>query len=403
MSEKLTKQHITLLFSLYITQFVGFAFITESLIAILRQSGTSLENLGFIYMLGLFFVFRFLWAPFVDKIKLPGIGHYKGWILVFQSFMVLVLIGISFFDIETNFEIIIILSVLFGFFAASQDIALDALVFKTLHKEQRSIGGALKTSGGIVGGLLGGGVSLIIYSYVGWEYTMQILAFATAISLIQLFFYQEPSSLNEDIENKVNFKQYIDFWKPKGRKKWLLLLFIYPITISSAYGLLNPLLVDAGWCLDRIGFVVHIVGYSIGLVASFGTSWMINKFGKKVVLIVSAFGQSIGILLLLLILNGYSDEITVMLIVGFIFMFYMPSSVVMITLIMDQVSPKSPGSQFAIQHSVYMFSGVLFAGFSISLSGVFSYTTVIVGCAIVGLFALYLSTTIDDITIQRES
>ena len=109
MSKTLTKHHIALLFSLYITQFVGFAFITESLIAILRQSGTSLENLGFIYMLGLFFVFRFLWAPFIDKIKLPKVGHYKGWILLFQSFMVLVLLGVSFFDIESNFKIIIAL------------------------------------------------------------------------------------------------------------------------------------------------------------------------------------------------------------------------------------------------------------------------------------------------------
>lgn len=402
MTKKLTKQHIALLFSLYITQFLGFAFITESLIAILRQNGTSLENLGFIYMLGLFFVFRFLWAPFVDKIKFKKLGHYRGWIIIFQTFMVFVLVAVSFFDIVTDFKMIIALSVLFSFFAASQDIALDALVFKTVHKEQRATGSALKTSGGLIGGMLGGGVSLIIYSYVGWEYTMQILSFTTAISLIQLFFYKEPSSLNEEIEDKINFKQYIDFWKPSGRKKWLLLLFIYSITISSAYGLLNPMLVDAGWTLDKIGFAVHIVGYSIGLIASFGTSWLIGRFGKKAVLVVSAMGQSVGILLLLFIINGYSDNLTVMLIVGFIFMFYMPSSVVMITLMMDQVSAKYPASQFAIQHSVYMFSGVLFAGFSISLSGVFGYTNVIIACAIIGLFTVYLSTTIDDILMQKE-
>ncbi|WP_324171846.1 MFS transporter [Sulfurimonas sp.] len=403
MTQKLTKQHIALLFSLYITQFVGFAFITESLIAILRQNGTSLENLGFIYMLGLFFVFRFLWAPFVDKIKFKRLGHYRGWIIIFQTFMVFVLIAVSFFDILTNFKIIIALSVLFAFFAASQDIALDALVFKTVHKDQRSVGGALKTAGGLVGGILGGGVALIIYSYVGWEQTIQILAFTTSISLIQLYFYKEPSSQNEEIEDKINFKQYIDFWKPSGRKKWLLLLFLYPITISSAYGLLNPMLVDAGWTLDKIGFAVHIVGYGIGLIASFSTSWVINKFGKKIVLVISALGQSIGMLLLLFIINGYSDNLSVMLIVGFIFMFYMPSAVVMITIIMDQVSSKSPASQFAIQHSVYMFSGVLFAGFAISLSGVFGYSSVIIVCSIIGLFAVYLSTTIDDSIIQGES
>lgn len=69
MKKKLTWNTIFLLFSLYTTQFLGLGFFIEAFIGILRQNGVSLENLGFIYMLGLFWVFRFLWAPFIDKIS----------------------------------------------------------------------------------------------------------------------------------------------------------------------------------------------------------------------------------------------------------------------------------------------------------------------------------------------
>lgn len=397
MIEKLTKQHISLLFSLYITQFLGLAFFTEALIAILRKNGIPLENLGLVYMLGLFWVFRFLWAPFIDKIEIKRLGHYKGWIIIFQSIMVIILLFTSSFNLISNMQTVIILSVFFSFFSASQDIAVDALVFKSVPTTQRQTANALKAAGGMIGMVLGGGVGLIIYSSYGWKCTILVLAFSTAISLVQILFYKEPKRKKENIQHKIDYKQYIDFWKGAKKRKWLLLLFVYPITISSAYALITPILVDANWELGKIGFTVNIVGYGIGVVASFGASWLITNYGKKNILIVSAVGQIIGIMLLLLLLDNYNSSFLAMFIVGFIFSFYTPSSVVMTTLMMDQSSSKSPASQFAIQHSVYMFSGILFSSLAVSLSGVFGYSTIIIASSIIGLFAIYFSTKLETI------
>lgn len=398
-TKMLTKQHIALIFSLYITQYLGLAFFMEGLIAILRKNGASLENLGFIYMLGLFWVFRFLWSPFIDTIKFKKWGHYRGWIIIFQSLMVATLVIVSFFDLLTHYEVVITCCAFFAFFSASQNVALDALVFKTVDKSQRATSSALKISGGIIAMILGGGLGLVIYTHIGWEYTLQILAAVTAISLIQILFYQEApdEEQGKKIETKVDFKQYIDFWKTKKRKKWLLLLLVYPITISSAYALITPLLVDLGWDLAKIGFVVHIVGYGIGVLASFGSSWVIKKIGTKNALVLAAIGQSIGALLLLLILNGYDSNALVMFVIAFIFTFYTPSSVIIVTLMMDQVSKKSPASQFAIQHSLHMFAGILFSGLSISLAGIIGYSNVILICCSIGVWAVYLSTKINEI------
>ncbi len=391
MSKNLTKQHIALLFSLYITQFLGLAFFTEAFIGILRQNGVSLENLGLVYMLGLFWVFRFLWAPFIDSISFKKLGHYRGWIIIFQSFMVIVLILTSLFNLLDNLSIVITLSVLFAFFSASQDIALDALVFKTVSLKHRPIANALKSSGGMIGMILGGGIGLVLYTHLGWSYTMIILSAITAIALIQILFYKEPTKERNNDETKIDFKQYINFWKNKRRKKWLLFLIIYPVTISSAFGLITPMLVDLKWELDKIGFIVHIVGYGIGVMASFATSWLINKYGKKNILIIAAIGQIFGVLLLLFLAYGYDNTFIVIFVVGFVFSFYSPSSVVMTTLMMDESSKKTPASQFAIQHSLYMFSGIFFAGLSVSLAGILGYSNIILIGTTIGLLAVYAS------------
>lgn len=402
MKKKLTLSSLILLFSLYTTQFLGLGFFMEAFIGILRQNGVPLENIGFIYMLGLFWVFRFLWAPFIDKIYFKKMGHYRGWIIIFQSLMGITLFSISILHINEHLTTIIFLAIFFALFAASQNIALDAFAYKITFKRQRSTINAIKVSGGLIGMVLGGGVGLILYAKIGWHFTMFIMAVITTISLIQILFFSEPTMKHQHFIEKIDFKQYLTFWKTKQKKLWFILLFLYPATISSAFGLTTPLLVDLGWKLDKIGFAVHIIGYGIGFLASFGSSYFINKFGKRNILIIAAFGQVIGILMMLLLFKHHSNDFLVMFVIGIIFMFYTPSQVLMTTLMMDLSSNKSPASQFAIQHSIYMFSGILFSSLSVSMSGILGYEKIILICAFVGLCAIYLSTKIEYIIKGKE-
>lgn len=390
MNQKLTKQNILMFFTLYITQFLGFSFFTGAFIGILRENGISLENLGFIYMLGLFWVIRFIWAPFIDSVNLgKKLGHYRGWIIIFQVFMVITLILESMFSIFNNLNIVVALATLFAFFSASQDIALDALVLKSVSKEDRALANALKNSGGLVGMVLGSGVGLIIYTHLGWRYTILALSAVTIFALLQVLFFKEKSNEKERTKVKINFKQYLHFWKGKKRKEWLLLLIIYPIGMSSAFAVIMPMLIDQKWALDKIGFYVNIVGYGIGVLASFASSSIINKFGKRKVLISAIIGQVFGVLLLLIIEQGYSDPYIVMAIVSLIFCFSTPSTVAMTTIMMEESSSDTPAAQFAIQHSIFMFSGILFGGLAVSFSGIFGYKTVILAVAIIGLIALF--------------
>jgi len=391
MSKGLSKQYLLLLFSLYTTQFIGVAFFIEAFIGILRQNNVALENIGLIYLLGLFSILRFLWAPFVDSISFKKMGHYKGWIIIFHILMILTLFITAFFNLLENMALVISLGAFYSFFAATQYIALDAFVIKTVPPKHRASANAVKAAGGMIGMVLGGGVGLIAYTHLGWMNTLFLMVFAFILALIQVFFFKEEQKNQKDIGNNIDYKQFIEFWKGKRRIQWLLFLIIYPITISSAFGLTMPMLVDLGWGLDKIGFYLHIVGYGIGVLASFGASWLMNKFGKRNILIVAAIGQVIGMLLLLPLAYGYDSTSIVMLAVGTIFAFYTPSIVVMATLFMDEANEKTPASQYAIQHSFYLFITIMYSSLAVSLSGSFGYSNIILAVSIMGLLAIYAS------------
>lgn len=389
MKKKLTIKAFILLVSLYTSQYIGFAFFAEAFIGILRQNNMPLENLGLIYMLGLFWVFRFLWAPFIDKTKFK-IGHYKGWIIIFQLLMAFVLFLIAQFSLINNLQTIVLLSMLFAFTAASQSIALDGFVYNNIFKRERSLAMSIKVASSLLGMILGGGVGLVLYAHFGWKITMTMVAFTMLIALIQLFVYKEVEPKKEQSATKLDYKQFISFWKGKNKKQWMLLLFLYPASISAAYGLMTPILVDLGWSLDKIGYAVHIVGYSLGMLASFSSSWFIKKYGKRKVLVGASFGQCVGILLLLVLFYN-NDTLTTVIIVGVIFSFYTPSMVIMTTLMMDRASKKTPAAQFAAQHSIYSLSGIIFATSAVSFAGMLGYRNIVFIGALIGLVAVFVS------------
>ncbi len=383
-----------LLLSLYATQFIGYAFFTEAFIAILRKNGVSLEYLGLLYMLGIIWVVRFLWAPLIDKFSLSKTSHYKAWVSFFQALMVLILFISSFADVKSSASLILLLAIFFVFCSASQDTALDALVFKDISLKFRPLSNSLKFSGEMLGLMLGGGLGLIIYDYLGWNYTMFLLCVVTLNSLIWLYFFKEkPKNAHE--KSHFSLKNYLSFWKGKRRVFWLVFIMLYPANISIAYALISPILVDMGWKLAKIGFYIHIVGYLIGALISLSSPYMMKRFGKKKVLIIGSVGQVLGLMLYLVPLNFTIHESLVTLIVGITFSFYTISFATISTFMMNECSAQNPATEFAMQNGVMMFASIVFASLAMALSGSLGYAKVILLFCTLGAMVAFMATKLD--------
>jgi MFS family permease len=379
-----------LLGSLYITQYLGLGFFFTALVAILRQQGVPLEQLSAIYVLGLFWILKFLWAPLVDRVSFGRLGHYRGWLIVMQSLLVVTLIIMGFFDLGSQLGLILGLCMLVGLFSATQDIAADALSCCLLSPAERGIGNGIQVSGGLLGNVIGGGVVLMLYPSIGWFGSMLLLAAGTAITLVQLLFFREPATITErhiDHTEYVRFRDLLTFFGRPGMWRWLIILLIYPLGVSTAYGVITPLLVDAGWSLERIGFSVNIVGSVLGMGSAVAVGWLIRRFGRKPVMFGTALAMGGGLLLLLAPALGVTDNLTVWAAIGALFLLYSPASAVLGTVMMDNARPTAAGTDFTIQYCVYALVGFVAGGAGLGLAGTFGYPAVIVGSSLTAFLA----------------
>jgi len=172
--------------------------------------------------------------------------------------------------------------------------------------------------------------------------------------------------------------------------RWLILLLIYPLGVSTASGLITPLLVDAGWSLERIGFSINIVGSLLGMLSAIVTGWMIRRLGRKPVMFGTALAMGFSLLLLLAPAIGVTNDFTVGAVIGALFLLYSPAAAVLSTVMMDNARPNAAGTDFTLQYCVYALIGFVAGGAGLGLAGVFGYPAVIVGTSVAAFVAALL-------------
>jgi MFS family permease len=383
-----------LLGSLYITQYLGVGFFFIALPAIMRQQGMPLELISVIYVLGLCWILKFLWAPLIDRVSFGRLGHYRGWLLLMQSLMIVALLITGLFDIVTNFWLVFALSSCVTLLSATQDIAADALACCLLRPQDRGVGNGIQLAGGLLGNLIGGGLVLIAYSAFGWMSAMVILALGTAIPLMQLLRFREPPEIamrHTAHAERVRYGDLISCFRRPGMGRWLLVLLTFPLSISIGYAMITPLLVDAGWSLDRIGFAVNVVGSLLGLVVALSAGWVVKRFGRKPALVAFALLQGLAMLALLAPALGNTSDLVVWLAVGAVFVGYSPALTVLSTIMMDKARPARAGTDYTMQYSMMSLVNFASGGFGLALAGSFGYVTMIVAAAITGLLGVLLA------------
>ena len=380
-----------LLGSLYLTQYLGIGFFMVALVAILRAQGAPLEQVSLVYLLGLVWAVKFLWAPLVDRLGVERIGHFRGWLLVMQAGMVLTLLAIGTLDPIADFGRVYVLCMLLALFAATQDIAADGLACRLLPAAERGLGNGLQVAGQLLGNLLGTGGVLMAYPLVGWQGAMVLLAAGTLVSLVQVLVFREPAHGGTPLPIAAVVGRVWTLWRRPGGGRWLLMVLLYPLGVSLAYALITPILVDAGWALERIGLLINVLGGLLGVPAALLTGLLIRRYGRRPVMIGAALLQIPGISVLILPVQGATGGLAVTLAVGLFFLLYNPVVAVITTLMMDQASRASPATDYASQYSLYMLFSIMAVSAGTALAGQVGYLPVLAAATASALAMALLS------------
>lgn len=180
--------------TLYISEGVPLGFTATAMGAYMRREGLDVAQIGtFVGMLYLPWAFKWAWAPLVDMFRLERFGGRRAWISICLLMMILTLIVVALIDYNAHFQLMLVLVFIHNIFAATQDVAIDALAVSSLHEDERGTGNGFMFGGAYVGQGLGGGGALFVSGLFGFG---AALAYAcilmTGILVFTQLFVRDP-------------------------------------------------------------------------------------------------------------------------------------------------------------------------------------------------------------------
>jgi PAT family beta-lactamase induction signal transducer AmpG len=273
--------------------------IGASLILWMTEAKVSLGVIGVFSLIYIPYSLKFLWAPFVDNVKIPGlakdIGQKKAWGLVFQIGFVLSLFALAFCGPNTGVGLFgfsfsdpeeskwfaqipwvtFILATLIAFFGASQDIVVDALRIDTLEREEQGEGAAAYQFGSRLGWFISGAGVIFTSAYLSWQTAYLIAGSFVFLGIFALLYVKEPrrAERRRDIPVFKSFvvDPFLDFMKKKQWAMIFLFIILYKLCNLVLGRMAYPFYFDVGFTKEQIALVsgtfgpwITIAGVALG-------------------------------------------------------------------------------------------------------------------------------------------
>lgn len=154
--------------------------IFDTLSIWLREAGLSLQAISLFGLATLATAMKFLWAPLVDRTKVPVLtalfGHRRSWMLVSQVVIILGLWLIAGSDPVKGLGVMAALAVLVGFASANQDIVIDAWRIEVADDNRQGPMAAAYQWGYRISMIVAGAVPLILAEAFSWRLSYAAMA-----------------------------------------------------------------------------------------------------------------------------------------------------------------------------------------------------------------------------------
>jgi len=201
-----------------------WVIIGSSLSLWLKEDGLSRSTIGWAGLIFAVYAFNYLWAPIIDRVKIPWltnkIGHRRGWIVLMQAIILISLIFWSVINPTTNLTLVISVGLIIAIASATQDITVDALRIEQIgQNEGKSMqaGAAMAVVGWWTGYKLGGVIALTSAEFLQnlgfenyWQITFLILGIVIIACNIGLMFVNEVLQVNRSESQKKTDKMIED-------------------------------------------------------------------------------------------------------------------------------------------------------------------------------------------------
>lgn len=281
--------------------YVGFgvmaALLQGGLPPILRARGLSMDKIAWTFALYLPIGLSFLWAPLVDRWRLPFLSPRIAWIVLAQLVATLGLVAVALLDGAT-LGLLFAIGLVVAVAAATMDLALDALAVELTNDQRKPMAASLKLAALATGSMLGGGVFVAALDRLGWQTTFFLVAAFMLLSLGPVLGLVQQDKQHAARHAKPE-KRWFASLRQARMRKYLALLVVAAGVIFPLSALNRIMLVDIGVPMERIAWLVGTL-QPLGLLAiALLTTPLIRRLGHQGALLWMAVAAGLCVVLLM--------------------------------------------------------------------------------------------------------
>ncbi|MCG9552841.1 MFS transporter [Vibrio sp. Isolate32] len=274
----------------------------------LKDAGLTRAAIGYFGSVFAVYAINFLWAPLVDRVKLPVLhailGQRRSWIFFCQSIVLVSTLFIAGVNPAENLAFTSMLALTIAIASATQDIAIDAFRIDTFPKSEASKlpqASAMAVVGWWTGYSLPGYLAFINADSIGWNGVYYGMAGIVVVLMMFTLLVVEPKTKRSNLQAEAEIRHnrllgnpifawltvttvepFLDFFKRNGvRVALTLILFVFLFKIGEAFlGRMSiTFYKEVGFSNEQIGYYSKLVGWGLTMLFTLIGSMVNVKFG----------------------------------------------------------------------------------------------------------------------------
>ncbi|MBU3694402.1 MAG: AmpG family muropeptide MFS transporter [Rhodocyclaceae bacterium] len=285
-----------------------FLLVGYTLSIWLREAQYDLGAIGLISYATLFYVFKFVWAPLLDRFSVPlfgRLGRRRGWMLLSQALLAAALLAMAATGPQASITVFVALVGLVALAGATQDTVVDAYRIEIAPIEAQAALAATYTLGYRLALIASGAGALYLADLAGWAAAYMLMAALMLLPLVAVLLAREPH-LAPPLQRGLAETFVGPFREFFGRNGVLLALALlafvglFKMPDQMLGVVAGPFYVDSGFDKSQIATVSKLIGVWVGIAGTFLGGVAVAGFGLRGPLVVAAVAVSVSNLLFVL-------------------------------------------------------------------------------------------------------
>ena len=399
-----------------------FLLVFSTLSAWLSDADVDRGTIGFFSWIGIMYSIKIIWAPLVDRLRLPLLGKWLGqrrsWLLLAQCGIAAGLLLLASSTPQQNLQVFALYALLVAFSSATQDVVIDAYRIEAVAKEYQAAMSASYILGYRVATLVAGAGALYIADAMDWRLAYLAMCAFTLVGIITTLVIREPQHaiktetriqeerLAHELSGALHANRmwgritewfatavvspFAEFFRRSGKRALLILLLIgtYRITDIIMAVMANPFYLDLGFTKSQIASVTKLFGFFLTIGGAALGGILVVRYGILRILLLGSVMVIVSNLLFAALAHIGPDITALALIISADSLAGGVASAVFVAYLSSLTNTAYTATQYALFSSLMTLVPKIIAGFSGVIVEHYGYFTFYIYSSLLGLPAL---------------